>query len=467
MTPSNGELTPEQEAELDAYMAGRKTQERAAVKKKVEAPLRVVGPNEGPPPEPFETRLRRNPQGGVLNSYGNVVEITRGLWGERLRLNAMRELVEYDAKPLNDPLLSWFRCDVEKRFSFSPKAEDMARALVHVADERRYHPVQEYLSTRPPWDGKRRWVLVPGVNFGLGYSTEQALSASPPLHCTLIERWAISCVARAFEPGCQVDHVLVLQGAEERRKSTFFRVLGGPWFGEGDVEIGLEGIRAMSGVWLWCWDELAGMSKRDQQSLDGFITRPKDILRPLYRNPVEHPRTTVLVATAGPGELIHAPTGGRRWWIIPVLRKMADGEIVPLVDQLWAEALHLYREGLKTSRGKATWWLDTEAEIAAHADLVDGYRVTGGLDIPVAQWLASDGCHALLYRGGRNGWITVDDVLDGLNVQAKDRDTHGLATKVGVSLRKAGWTAVEPRPRFHRVRVSAYAPPVDTGDGQP
>lgn len=419
-----------------------------------------------PPEEPFETKLRRNPQGGVLNSYGNIVLIARGLWGDLLAMNAMEEAIEMGGEPVLDAAVGRLRCRIEACFSFSPKAEELQKALVQVAEERRYHPVQNELNRLPPWDGTRRWIQIPRVNFGLAYTEAECLAAKPPLHCTMLERWAISCVARAFEPGCQVDHVLVLQGAEERRKSTFFRVLGGRWFGESDVEIGVEGVRALSGVWIMCWDELAGMSKRDQQSLDGFITRPRDLLRPLWRNWVKHPRSSVIVATAGPGELIHAPTGGRRWWIIPVLRKMLDGEIEPLREQLWAEALHLYREGLKNERKKATWWLDTDDEIAEHSDLIDGYRVTSGLDVPVAAVLSTAVASGLLHRGGRKGWLTLDDVLSGLDVPAKDRDNHGLALKVGSAMKKAGWTVVASRPRFHGMRVNAYAPPPDSDRGR-
>lgn len=408
----------------------------------------------------FEAQLRRNPQRGVVASYGNIVLIVRGLWGKTLACNAMQELVELDGIGIDDAAVGRLRCEVEARFSFAPDSKELARALVQVASERRYHPVQSYLSALPPWDEVRRWALIPGSNFGLDISQTSAVGPCPPLPCVMLQRWAISCVARAFEPGCQVDHVLVLQGKEERRKSTFFRVLGGEWFGEGDVEIGVEGVRALSTAWLWCWDELAGLSKKEQASLDGFITRPKDVLRPLYRNPVHHPRTTVLVATAGPNELIHAPTGGRRWWIIPVLRKMLDGEIEPLREQLWAEALHDYHEGLLTPRGKAVWWLESDSDIAAHADMIDGYRVTGGWDVPIATWLAGDFCRGLLHRDGREGWITINDVLSGLDVAVKDRESRGAAMHAASALRRAGWLPVEPRPRYRGIRVSAYAPPV-------
>lgn len=457
MSRGEGVLSEAEEEAMERELAARDAQKSATVKRDV--PLRVVGPNDGPPPEPFEAGLRRNPQGGVLSSYGNTVMIARGLWGAALAMNAMEELIEFGGESVGDATIGRLRCEVEQRFSFAPKVDEITKALIQVAEERRYHPVQHHLGALAAWDGIRRWVQVPRANFGLPYTEAQCLSKKPPLHCTLLERWAISCVARAFEPGCQVDHVLTLQGAEERRKSTFFRVLGGKWFGEGDVQVDVEGVRALSGVWIMCWDELAGLTRRDQQSLDGFITRPRDLLRPLWRNWVKHPRSSVIVATAGPGELIHAPTGGRRWWIIPVLRKMLDGEIEPVRDQLWAEALHLYREGLKTVQKKATWWLDSDDEIAEHADLIDECRVTSGLDVPVATYLSSSLCLSLLERGGRQGWITVNDVLEGLDVAAKDRDNHGLATKVGSALRKAGWAAVVPRPRFNGMRVSAYAPP--------
>lgn len=385
--------------------------------------------------------LRRNNKRGVVDCYANTVVIARRLFGSRLSYNAMSETTELDGAELNESSVGAFRCWVDELFSYSPGDVDTRRAMIQVAYERSYHPVQRYLNDVPAWDGQRRWGDLPR-RFGV------APDGIVPL---MLERWAISAVARAFDPGCQVDQVLVLQGAQGLRKSTFFRVLGGPWFGEGDVDIGIEGVRALSRKWIWCWDELAGMSRRERAALDGFITRKTDQLRPLFRGHIDHPRTTVITATANPEQLFDNPDGLRRWWVAPVQRRMGEDEIAEMRDQLWAEAVYRYR-------ARERWWLDGEDEERAHAVHLDDYRIVGAWDQDLARWVRSHDARLLSTMGGRQGWVTIGDALDQLNVPLGDRRALH-ASEAGAALRRVGCEPVATRPRLDGARVSAYRLP--------
>lgn len=458
----DGSLTDAGERAMDADLATRKTQNGAGVKTNV--PVRLVGPNEGPPPEPFESLLRRNPQGGAVNSYRNTALIVRGLWGPRLRYNTMREIPELDGKPYEKPHILRVREEIEARFSICPKYDDVSGAMLEVADEARYHPVQEYLERLPEWDRAPRLRRIPSQLFGLMILDSDALSAAPPLPCVLIEKWFIAAIARAFEPGCQVDNVLILQGEQETRKSTFFRALGGPWGGEGDVEISERGVFNLASKWVWCWDELAGLLQTSRAkgyaAINGFVTRTADTFRPPYRPaPIDHPRTTVLCGTANPKELIDDPTGDRRWWIVPVERQMLEGEVETRRDLFWAEAIHLYRAGKASAAGRAQWWLTRDEERARQIH-TESFRAIGGWDEPIAAWLNSTEVERLIRT---QGFVTVGDALAHLAIPAEKRRDRAVTTEAGMSMRRAGWRAVDPRPRLHGVRVSAYAPPADNG----
>lgn len=413
----------------------------------------------------FEAQLRRNPQGGAVNSYRNVALIVRGLWSSRLRYNTMQEVPELDGAGYERPQILRIREEIEARFSICPKTDDVSGAMLEVADERRYHPVQEYLNKLPPWDGAPRLRRIPSQLFGLSILDSDALSATPPLPCTLIEKWFIAAIARAFEPGCQVDNVLILQGEQETRKTTFFRALGGKWGAEGDVEISERGVYNLAGKWIWCWDELAGMLQTSRAkgyaSINGFVTRTKDTFRPPYRPaPIDHARTTVLSGTANPKEIVDDPTGDRRWWIVPVLRQMAEGEVEARRDLFWAEALHLYRSGKASASGRAQWWL-TSAEESARKLHTESFRALGGWDEPIAAWLQSPEADRLVRV---QGFVTTGDVLTHLAVPPERRRERIATTEAAMSIRRAGWTAVDPRPRLHGVRVSAYAPPAAIGE---
>jgi predicted P-loop ATPase len=408
----------------------------------------------------FEQQLRRNPQGGAVNSYRNCALIVRGLWGSRLRYNTMREVPELDRKPYEKPQILRVREEIEARFAICPKTEDVTGAMLEVADEQRYHPVQEYLRKLPPWDRIPRLRRIPSQLFGLSIPDSDALSEVPPIACAMLERWFVAAIARAFEPGCQVDNVLILQGDQGTRKTTFFRELGGAWGAEGDVEISERGVFNMAGKWIWCWDELSGLLQtsrtRGYAAINGFITRTCDTFRPPYRPaPIDHPRTTILCGTANPKELIDDPTGDRRWWIIPVERRMQEGEVAARRDLFWAEALALYERGLASSRGKPQWWL-TELEEQQRQVHIEVFRAIGGWDEPIAAWLAGSEASRIV---ATQGFVTVGDVLGHLAVPAERRRDRAVSTEAGMSVRRAGWAPVDPRPRLHGVRVTAYTPP--------
>lgn len=107
-------------------------------------------------------------------------------------------------------------------------ARDVDRAINQVAHERSYHPVREYLKGMV-WDGIERIHAVADEILGLDRSQ---------LHLALIRRWFIGAVARIFEPGCELQMVLVFCGNEDLGKSRFFKALAGAdWFSDERIRI--------------------------------------------------------------------------------------------------------------------------------------------------------------------------------------------------------------------------------------
>jgi hypothetical protein len=89
-----------------------------------------------------------------------------------------------------------------------------------VARECRFNQVKEYLEGLK-WDGIERLPMLFVEN---GMADDTLVNRAFPT------RWFISAVARALKPGCQADCMLILQGAQGLRKSSFFRTIGEPWF---------------------------------------------------------------------------------------------------------------------------------------------------------------------------------------------------------------------------------------------
>jgi predicted P-loop ATPase len=100
-------------------------------------------------------------------------------------------------------------------------AHDVVR---HAVDSRAransYHPVRDYLESLK-WDGKKR--------LSVWLSTKLGAELNP--YTQAIGRmFFISMIARIVEPGCKVDHMLVLEGSQGQLKSSACEVLAGEYF---------------------------------------------------------------------------------------------------------------------------------------------------------------------------------------------------------------------------------------------
>lgn len=240
---------------------------------------------------------------------------------------------------------SWFN-----RNGFPRASMDIVSGAVRkVCRHQSFDPLCDYLNGLE-WDQTPRlgsWLTTYCGVESSGYTSEVGL------------RWCASAVARAFKPGCKADCMIVLEGPQGQRKSSVFRALAGEdWFSDALPQMGTKDAQSyLRGRWIIEVGELEAMRK-DVDAIKAFITRQVETYRPAYgREEVSEPRRCVFAGTTNKDDWQRDETGGRRFWPVRV------GEIdVPAIerdcDQLWAEAVTLYRQGER-------WWL--EGEIAEQA----------------------------------------------------------------------------------------------------
>ncbi len=231
------------------------------------------------------------------------------------------------------------RREIRCRFGFDPGKEHVRDAVLELCALGSFDPLRDHLHGLPTWDGVPRldsWL----VRY-LGAEDSPYLRAAGAT-------WLVAAMARAFEPGTKFDHMLVLVGAQGRGKSSALNILAGEFFSDAnflDAQDTREVLEATEGAWIVECAELAGMRRKDVETLKHEITRREDRGRPAYaRTVVSVKRRFVLAGTTNSGRFLHDDTGNRRFWPVEVGEIDLPGLQVDR-DQLLAEALARYRSG--------------------------------------------------------------------------------------------------------------------------
>lgn len=228
--------------------------------------------------------------------------------------------------------------DIERRYGFASKTTLVQEAIVRVAHDHAFHPVRDYLGA-VEWDGAPRLddLLVRG--FGARGDAAYAAEAG--------RKFAIGMVARVFQPGCKLDTMLVLTGPQGLGKSSGLRALvGAEWFADSALALdNKDAYMQLLGRWLYEVAELDSFRRAEASRIKAFLSSQEDTYRPPFgRHVVKRPRQTVLVGTTNEREFLNDPTGSRRF--VPASVGGVDlAWIAANRDQLWAEAVVLYRSG--------------------------------------------------------------------------------------------------------------------------
>ena len=300
----------------------------------------------------WQSALELDKQGHIKETLDNFVLILRHDEGlQNIAFNRHRDGIDANGglpweqmkNGWNDSDYAALKVYLSKLYGvYSPtKTKD---AVVAVAAERAYHPIQEYLNSLPEWDGIKRVDTLLSDYFGAedtGYTR------------AVIRKTMVAAVARIFHPGTKFDSVLILNGPQGIGKSTFFAKLAGDWFSDSLTLTDMKdksGPEKLQGYWILELGELAGMRKTDVETVKSFISRVDDKYRASYGVSVEnHPRQCVIVgSTNAESGFLRDITGNRRFWPVKTYghgRKSSWQMTTEEVQQIWAETLVLYKKG--------------------------------------------------------------------------------------------------------------------------
>lgn len=404
---------------------------------------RKASPNStggAPSMGPWAKALMRSTKGQLLSNESNLVEILKNdpRWQGLVSFDLLANDVVWTRPPSFTQFLprkvseKWVDEDdvsavawLQKEWGFDYAFRNVRGPVVLVARQREFCPIKKRLSVLV-WDG------VPRVDHWLS----AYCGAKSSEYTRLVGKWwLVSAVARVFNPGCQVDHALVLEGEQGVGKSSAFRVLAfdGEFFtddlrGLGDVEC----AKQLRSKWICELSELAAITRKDLETVKSFVTRRIDNYRPSYgRSSMDFPRRVVFGATVNPVEgqgYLKDVTGDRRWW--PV--KVGEIDLVAMGrdrDQVWAEAVTLYKSGeaWHPTKDQARRVLRPEQTTRREVD---------AFEYPLADWLEST------VRGGE--CVTMEKILTvGLGIAV---ERHGAAiNRVRKALHVLGWESRNTR----------------------
>lgn len=299
---------------------------------------------------------RQGPKRNITNLMLHMRNI-RSL-GPQLAFNDLSGNIEWKGEELKDSDYVDVRLALEAE-GFEPNAKDVPACVLRTAEDRTYNPVSEYLEGLI-WDQKSRastWL--PDI-FG---------ADDTKINRAFGRMFLISAVARALNPGCQVDTMLIIEGEQGIRKDTAIRELFGPEYVMGSLinfkskEVGLS----MQGVWAISLGELEAFGAADIRTIKNFITLRRDDYRPPWgRHFVKRPRRVVFIGSTNEENYLRDPTGARRFWPFKA-NKVDIDKLRRDRDQLWAEAVHAFKAGEQ-------WWIDKGSDLDAMAQEVQSDR---------------------------------------------------------------------------------------------
>jgi len=253
--------------------------------------------------------------------------------------------------PVTDAALGALRMALSDTFGLDFGDKNVRDAVNILCSENGFDPVVDMLAeAEANWDGVARLDRMAVDYFN---------TADTELCGQCVRKTMIAAVARARNPGCKFDTILVMESPEGWNKSSAWALLAGEGNFSDQSIIGSSGRdvqEQLAGIWIHENAELAGMKKAEVEMVKAFASRQVDRARPAYAHfLVDQPRHSIEVATTNDSEYLLSLTGNRRFWPIEILARIDLGKLRAARLQLWGEAAHYQGQGEELTLPEHLW----------------------------------------------------------------------------------------------------------------
>lgn len=331
---------------------------------------------------------------------------------------------------------------LQRQYDFTPSSLLVREALVTLAEDHQFNPVLDWLRSLK-WDGVERldhWII---DYMGLNETHVKSLD-----YVRRVSRWwLMQAVARVLRPGCKADYVLVLEGAQGKRKSSALEILGAQWFGDNELDFSnKDSMMALQGKLIYEIPELGALARSDERRQKAFLTRKVDEFRPPFgRGFIKQPRQMIFAGSTNEWEWNKDPTGGRRFWPVPCEWELNLEGLAGVRDQLFAEAL------VRVEARERYWPMEDEQRTLFDPEQLKIEQADAYVDL-LHDWVYS-----------RKGQFSLGEAAtDALKLDAA-KLTRDVQTRIGTALRKLGCTKHE---KLNGMTRFWYKPPAQSEEAR-
>lgn len=245
---------------------------------------------------------------------------------------------------LEPALMSHF----EKYYEVLFPKNNINDAIINIANRQKYNPVKDYFEEcLENWDEGERIPEFFPTFLGVEYSDLTTL---------ITKLWLVGAVTKAYEPTAKFDFVLDLVGGQGSGKTTVLQKLGGKWYTDQITDFkDKDNLAVMLRALIVNDDEMMATQNSKFEEIKKFVTSLYlEFRKPFDRRSERYPKNFVLARTTNHVEYLKDKTGERRF--LPLLTDPTKQLFHPVsdltqdyVDQLWGEAVHLYKNGFSFS----------------------------------------------------------------------------------------------------------------------